>query len=477
MIEIRCFDSLADAAFLRNEVNALNRLTSRPDPFSTFEFFETFFRHDEYFPAGKGLRLWFLTAFSAGELIGYLALKQVTRRVMGMQTSTISFLVTHDTDRPHLVAKPELQAQVSEAFYRYLLERKQHWSMLEFQQQDATSSLFPPPNAIALNGYLLRQWPSMENCTVHIRWNTLREYLAALNRKFRANIRRQMNNLLTTGNIELLISSDPAITPALLELYLCIEPRSWKSQAKANIGRHPKRVEYFKALLDPRQSMRISIQILLLDGVPVAGLINGSFMQGLYALHVVYDDSLSRFAPGSVMFLIAMRQAIDGRYRFLNLLSGFGYFKVRWLAQVTETHVAQIYRVGSLLFWHRVCGDWLRRLSVSRRKTTPVLFNPTRRGVTESEVIENPANESPVNKSPVFKKKDATINAPSEHSELLKPKISTDVRARCSALLAEVRKGQCELLTATELTAVMLDTKWIPEEKSRQRNNLTSTAV
>ena len=38
MIEVRCFGSLEEAAFLRDEVNALNRAGARPDPFSEEEF-------------------------------------------------------------------------------------------------------------------------------------------------------------------------------------------------------------------------------------------------------------------------------------------------------------------------------------------------------------------------------------------------------------------------------------------------------
>jgi len=453
LIQVRCFNSLAEAAFLRDRVNALNLQSVRPDPFSTFEFFETFFRHDEYFPEGQGLRLWFLAAFDADRLIGYLALKQVTHRMMGLRTSTLGFLVTHDTDRPHLVATPELQEQVSSAFYTYLLEHKQQWSMLEFQQQDG-ASLFPPPSA-ALKGYVLREWPSMENCTIHLRWRTLREYHAALSRKFRSNLRRQMNNLLAAGNVELLSSVDPMVTPALFELYRSIEPRSWKSQAKVHIGRHPQRVQYFSSLLDARQPMRISIQLLLLDGIPIAGLICGSFQKGLYALHIVYDDSLGRLAPGSAMLLIAMRQAIDEQYGFLNLLSGFGYFKLRWLAQMTETRVVQIYRAGSLLFWRRTCGDWLRRLLRTSPKEASVLFNPARRDVSGRTIGKRHGDECHVDQSG-----DASATTPSDLNETPRVKISAGERARCAALVAEVRKERCELLTTVQLAALMLpDTK------------------
>ncbi|MCR4348078.1 MAG: GNAT family N-acetyltransferase [Sulfuricaulis sp.] len=445
MIEVRCFHALEEAETLREEVNALNLASTRPDPFSTFEFFENFIRHDECFPGGRGVRLWFLAAFLDGRLAGYLALKQVTQKILGLRTSQIGFLVTHDTDRPHVVARPERLSQVSEAFYAYLLGRKQEWSFLQFQQQDDTSSLFPPPAAVDLKEYLVRQWSSLENGTIHIRWGTLREYFCALQHKFRSNVSRQMRHLLAAGNVELLASSDPAITPALFELYRCIEPHSWQSKANANIGRHPERVEYVKGLLDARQPMRVSIQVLLFNGIPVAGFISGAFKQGLYALNMAYDERLNRLAPGSAMLLMGMRQAIDGRYTFFNMLSGFGYYKVRWLAEITETRFAQIYRVGSLLFWRRTLGDWKRRVFTAKPKKAPVRFNPIRRNVNGHE------------------------DGQTEPDMIPELQISPEERARIAALIAEARKGRGEFLSKAELAAVMpFETQRIPKIKMKR---------
>lgn len=431
MIEVRRFGSLEEAAFLRDEVNSLNRAGARPDPFSTFEFLENFLRHDEFFTRGQGLRLWFLAAFDAGRLVGYMALKQTTQRVLGLRASKLDFLVTHDDDRPQLVARPEHALAVSEAFYAYLLERKREWSFLEFRQQDAASPLFPPPAAVKLKGYLVRQWPSLDNGTIHVRWSTLDAYFKSFSQKFRSNVSRQMRSLLAAGEVEYLASSDPAATPALFELYHSIEPHSWKLRAGVAIGHYPQWVEYFKGLLDARQPMRVSIQVLLLDGAPIAGLINGEFMKGLYALHIVYDERLSRLAPGSAMLLMGMRQAIDGRYAFLNLLSGFGYYKARWQAQMTETRIAQIYRAGSLLFWRRVLGDWKRRVLPAGPKEAPTLFNPLRRDVNEHEGEQTGPGTIP------------------------KLPISREERERIAALIAGVRKGRGEFLSAAQLAAVM----------------------
>ncbi len=384
MITVRCYDSLSQAAPLRHDIDALNRLSARPDPFSTFSYLQTYLRHDEHHPSGQGMGLWFLCAFRDERLVGYLALKRVETRVMGFRSATLGFLVTHDTDRPHLVARPDDELAVSQAFYAHVLSRRSEWSFLELAQQGECSTLFPPPAGVDLGGYLVRQWPSLENCTIPVRWDSLSGYVKAMSKKFRGNLGRQLNGLFDAGEVELLSSSDPADTPALLELYLGIEPRSWKAQADADIGRHPQRIAYFRSLLEARQPMQISIHLLLMDGVPVAGLISGAFERGLYALHIVYDDRLNRLGPGSTMLLLGMRQAIEGGFGFFNLLSGFGYFKVRWLAEATPLHVAQIYRTGTPLYWRRRFGDLKRRLMPQAAAAALPMFNPSRRAVADA---------------------------------------------------------------------------------------------
>jgi len=381
LISVCCFDSLPAAAHLRDEVNALNRRSARPDPFSTFEFFENYQRNGDVQPPGHSPQLWFLAAFRAGRLIAYLALEQVTHRILWIRVATLGFLVTHDGDRPHLVASPDDQQDASAAIYKHLLERRREWALLELQQQDASSPLFPPPAAADLSGHLVSQWPSLPNCTIHVRWATLHDYVAAMDKKFRSNLDRQLRHLIAAGRLEWLSSSDPLATPALLELYRSIEPRSWKSSTHTSIGSHPQRTAYFEGLLQAHQPMRVSIQILLLDDVPIAGLINGGFGDGLYALHIVYDEAFSLFTPGSAMLLLGMRQAIQGGFGSFNLLSGFDYYKARWLAQASDTQIAQIYRVGTLPYWHRKLGDWKRVLFPGRADPVRALFNPLRRKV------------------------------------------------------------------------------------------------
>jgi hypothetical protein len=389
-VKVRCLHTLAEIEPLRDRMNEVNLASAAPDPFSTYEFIRNLIERG---PVSQQGRVWLLAAFvgplrgsdSDSTLIGYVALKERHGRVAGLRTVTVDFLVEHDADRPHVVALPTYLAEVIEEFYAYLHGR-QEWDLLEFQQQDAASNLFPLPKGIARRGWWARDWPNMDNYTIAVSWGTLSEYVLALSPKFRAEIKRYMRKLLAIGDLALLVSSDPASTPALFELYCAIEHRSWKSRADLTVSGNAFRKACMRGLLRPNQPMQIVIQILLRDGVPIAGLINGSFDAGshrtLYALHTVFDDRYSAASPGSTMLLFGMRQAIGGRYACFNLLSGFGHYKHRWLASATPTKSAQIYRVGRLPFWRRIGGDAvriLRSLIRPNRDAAEPLFNPSRR--------------------------------------------------------------------------------------------------
>jgi hypothetical protein len=409
-------------------MNALNLASARPDPFSTFEFYENYLRNAAPIPAAAPPRLWLLLAFSEDQLVGYLALKLCRFRVLGIPTAKLDLLTAYKADRPHLVAADDNVAAVRAAIYAYVLSRRKQWSLLEFEQQDAASTLLPLPPQATSGGNSFQQWPNMDNGTITVRWHSLTEYVSALSSKFRCNLGRQMRRLLAAGDVQVLTSSDPQTLPPLFELYRSVEARSWKAQTKTGVADGGHRIEYYSGLMDHRQPMRIAIQVLLLEGVPIAGLITGAFDKGLYALHMAYDERFSRLAPGSALLLMGMRLAIEGGYRFLNLLQGFGYYKTRWLAQMTATQSLQIYRVGTAFYWRRVLGDAKRRWFGTAVTAGP-LANPSRRATARDEPTDALESHTPV-------------VSPGEH-------------AQHAALIAQVKCGRGEFLGSSELLATL----------------------
>jgi len=429
MIEVRCFHSLADAQPFRDAMNALNLASTRPDPFSTFEFYDNYLRHAAAIPAAAQPRLWLLLAFSEDRLAGYLALKLCRFRVLGLAAAKLDLLTAFKADRPHLVVAGDDVAAVRAAVYAYVFSRRKEWSLLELEQQDATSALLPPPREATSRGYFFQPWPNMATGSIAVRSRSLAEYFSALSKKFRSDVRRQMRTLLAAGEVQLLTSSDAQTLPPLFELYRSVEARSWKARTDAAFAGRNQWTLYYSGLMDGRQPMRVAIQVLLLDGVPIAGLITGAFDNGLYALHTAYDERFSRLSPGSALLLMGMRLAVEGGYGFFDLLQGFGYYKTRWLAQMTETQSLQIYRVGTPFYWRRLLGDAKRRWFGAAFTNETPLANPSRREVARDEPAGTLASHTPVASS-------------AEHTH-------------CAALIAQVKHGRGEFLSSLQLVAAL----------------------
>ena len=191
-----------------------------------------------------------------------------------------------------------------------------------------------------------------------------------------------MRELYSLGALEAICSNDPRSTPSLLDLFCDVERRSWKTELENAVGTNPAGLAYYRGLLDPRQPMKVTIVLLLLGGMPIAGFLGGEFDTGsgvdYYALHVAYDGRYHAVAPGSAVLVLAMQRAIERRYACLNLLAGFTYYKSQWLAQVTPMHTAQLYRKARLPYARRVLGD-LKRTVWTRTNSMHQRFNPSRR--------------------------------------------------------------------------------------------------
>jgi len=427
MIEVRCLHSLSDAQPFRDAMNALNLASARPDPFSTFEFFANHLRNS--YPDPATTQLWLLLAFIEDRLVGYLALKLRRFTVLGLPAAKLELLTAYKTDRPHLVVADDSAGTVRPAIYAYILGRRKEWALLEFAQQDAVSALLPLPTQAISGAYSFRRWPNLDSGTIALRWQSLAEYFSALSRKFRSDVRRQMRTLLAAGEVQVLTSSDSQTLPPLFELYRGVEAHSWKARTDVAFEGGNRWIEYYTELMEPDHPMQIAILVLLLDGVPIAGLITGIFGKGLYALHMVYDERYSRLAPGSALMLMGMRLAIEGGYEFFGLLQGFGYHKARWLAQMTETQSLQIYRVGSPFYWRRMLGDAKRRWFRAAVIDEAPLSNPSRRAIAragDTDAIESCAQ----------------FAISGEHTHY-------------ASLIARVKRGRGEFLSSQQLAAAL----------------------
>jgi CelD/BcsL family acetyltransferase involved in cellulose biosynthesis len=360
MIDVRHYRTFAELQSIRAELTAIHGRSRRQCPFSTVDYLQAFQENDEFHPAGDHSQLWFLVACENGVALAYVALRRVDERVFGVLAHKLEFLATHDTDRPHVVSAPADEERATCAFYDFLLAHGESWSFLELRQQDTVSqghgALLTSAN------HYVRRFESPQNSTIHITWPDAEAYYRSLSKKARSNTARQFRNLVASGHVLYLSSDSPRALPALFDLYLKVEARSWKSQVDGTIARHPSRLAFFRRLLGSDQPMRLCISLLLLDGVPIAGLIDGVMGRSLFALQIAFDELQFKLSPGATVLFLSLRRAIEQKLAFYNLLSGFSYYKSLALAETADTQTVQLFRKGSPHYWKARGGSYLRSI-------------------------------------------------------------------------------------------------------------------
>jgi hypothetical protein len=252
-------------------INALNLASARPDPFSTFEFYENLLRRSGSLSGGTRSRVWFLAAFSERELIGYLALEEVTDRVLWRPIKRLGFLVAHDVNRPHVVAQGREHRRRDRDVLLSICGPPAGMGSTELQQQDSASTLYPPPPGVNLTGCWVRHWPNLDNGTIRIRGarsKSTSTRRAQVPLEFPAP---DSGKLLASGVKRAADVVRPRQHARAARSVLQHRKRGWKSATELTVGGTPERLDYFRALLDARQPMQAVIQVLVLDGVPRQG--------------------------------------------------------------------------------------------------------------------------------------------------------------------------------------------------------------
>lgn len=353
---------LAALAALAPELRALDAAARRPSLFTDPAYLARVATHDEF--AVPGTEPLLLVARERGSAIGFLALRRRPQRVLGRTRTILEHLVTHDTERPGLVAREDDAPRVAAALWRHLASREPGWTFAELKEQEEGSPLWCAGAALDPRRFAVRSYPNNPAAVIPLPPAGFDAWWGALKKDHRRKVRGWLGRLAARGPLELVGTTDPAGALALLDLYLALEARSWKEAARAGVRRDPRRVALFRALLGGTDPATPLVRLVLCAGVPVAGDL--SLLRGgvLHQLEVTYDDAYRDEGPGNVHYLLALRDAFRRGVREVNLLTNYAYYKARWGAAVTETRAIQVYRRGSL-------HDLRARLGALRRRLAP----------------------------------------------------------------------------------------------------------
>ena len=365
MIEVRAHQSLNELD--PGAMEKVNATSARASLFASPAWLGHFLAHDVDFNA-QGARPFILGAWEGGTLKGYLPLKANHNR----GGRVLSSLISAEVERPRVVAAPEDDQRVSQAFFRALLNCAEEWDLLEFYQQDE-SSLLAAPTGLT-DRHWFRRLSDRANNVLELPFADMTAYAAALSSSMRYTKKRELKAILAAPGLKVSIAQNPVACTALFEVFLDVERRSWKHRAKAGVGSREK--TYRAALADPR--VQTSACIASIDGVPMGGSLWVHYGKRSYHLQTVYAESYEALAPGTLLTCVTIADALERRQVAFDMLPDFSHYKSRWGAQTIETHWVQIFRVGSRRHLRAVVGDFWRKIRPPAPAVGTVRTNPYR---------------------------------------------------------------------------------------------------
>lgn len=329
-MRVEGFTSLSSLVPWERALTRLNLESTRPSPFHTLPGLEAY--------AGSDTPL-ILVAFDPERAVGMLPLRQSIETLHGLSGLKLQSL----SAQHGLQARHEDELRVSHAFMQHLTTRSPSYSLLELDGLRPDSLLAHA--ATSLEGFKLgvELVETHPTATVPLAggvegWFLGLDHLGpSLMRKSRA--------LLAAGEVELVSCQDPRAGSAMLSLYFDLEARSSKVEARSGIGADPKARARYTSLA---ANGPLLFHWLLLDGLPVAGLITLPFGDTAHQLESTCDEAFAAAGPDELLFLLAVRDLAERGAKTLELDSDLALRHERFGAHLTPTQAVQVYqRLGT----------------------------------------------------------------------------------------------------------------------------------
>lgn len=119
-----------------------------------------------------------------------------------------------------------------------------------------------------------------------------------------SQLRRKRRRLEDLGHVEYKELPHDGDVDRWIEDFLRLEASGWKGQEGTAMACRPEHADYFRQICrNAVARQRLHMPALLLDGKPVAMKCNFLSETGAFWLKVAYDESLSKFSPGTLLEL------------------------------------------------------------------------------------------------------------------------------------------------------------------------------
>jgi hypothetical protein len=366
-LSVSVIDGIAGLELYSAEIDRLNLVAVRPNPFLSSAYLRCYAVWAEYYLPNNDERLFLV--WDAGRLIGCLPMRRSTDAfgpglgTLRLKGVRLQFLAPLDIEEPGVLCAPEDEARVATVLVSHICQHERDWGMCEFAGQRPGGVLHRAVHAATGQRYRARDISVEPYNAIPLQWNDLLSYFRSLSQKMRSNIGRQARHLYAAGNVQLILAEGQDAVTAWFEAYCDLDSRSWKRGTAASIQRHPRRVRYYRELMAGQAGFDPSFIGVVLDGALIAGLLIGGNKSAspqrhsAWCLEMAYDESKTDLGPGQLLFLLAVGAALERSDEYVSFMQNFAYYKHRWGAVSIEVINLQLIRRISLHNARASLGD------------------------------------------------------------------------------------------------------------------------
>jgi hypothetical protein len=170
---------------------------------------------------------------------------------------------------------------------------------------------------------------------------------AALDAKFRQNLRRRRRRLAEKGKLEYQVEAgkDAKALDAALADFFEIEASGWKGEGRTAIAMKPELVGYYTQLArDAAKRGALALGVLKLEDKVIAGHLSMVHAGRHYLIKIGYDEGLHEHSPGQQMVSDAIRDSCSRGLAEFDFLGPCMDWKLDWESKLRTHAWLTVYR-------------------------------------------------------------------------------------------------------------------------------------
>ncbi len=335
----------------REDWDRLTKLAAESNVFMTFEWYMAWLHASpqEHFPGE--VKPWLLLRRQGQTIEAITPLVERVSARFGFAVRKIQFVTPHADYNDLCVGSNPLDH--ADALLQLLRSDPRSWDIVEFSNLRACDTTFESlQRSLRRSGLPFTLRPEPEGCPyLAINGDTASLIEKRFSGDARRKLRRRMQNAQTAG-LRVRIIEQPQREPGLLRKLIELEAKKMlRSSFPPLLGTYPAIFHQLFETLGPRDCLYVAL--LETGEQPVAFQLGFRCGDKLWDYTKAFDNSFSRFAPGTLLVAALLDYGFAHGYREYDFLRGEEEYKSVWTQSCHRTY--------RLIIWNQRWGSRLRK--------------------------------------------------------------------------------------------------------------------